>query len=412
MFIKNMANSTESSGELMKAELEIVDDNSIVRADFIQQLLPSAERTALLYRLTFLSLGGFPKLERLIRDQAIETQLLFGSSEAVLLKCVSTSSNLVNSLFPILKKAVEKNKPGLAVRYLMKAKEWIADIITQVDGIVKRYDQHNQSVKTCTSDVYQEQKETEEKKEKKSDEIKGLEDALAKLEVDLKKIVDKMEINEKQIQKTNHELEDFLRRFKEKHAHWTVKFLDFFRGYPDAMKDPSAIALDIKLKQLDSENSSLRNEMWSIKIKQTDLQLQLANCKIRMGEIPDPDHLKEVQRCLSQIQQILVDLKKFWEKVDVILHALKDKTFVGEELVDMEDMKDEFLSSIEDAGKYWKRFGICCQRAQGVFSVQARDAYKFLEINPSSLSEEERKKEYLSITEKLKKINPEPSVTE
>ncbi|KAB5566025.1 hypothetical protein PHYPO_G00248310 [Pangasianodon hypophthalmus] len=78
----------------------------------------------------------------------------------------------------------------------------------------------------------------------------------------------------------------------------------------------------------------------------------------------------------------------------------------------MEDMKDEFLSSIEDAGKYWKRFGICCQRAQGVFSVQARDAYKFLEINPSSLSEEERKKEYLSITEKLKKINPEPSVTE
>ncbi|MCI4382211.1 hypothetical protein PGIGA_G00260930 [Pangasianodon gigas] len=70
----------------MKAELEIVDDNSIVRADFIQQLLPSAERTALLYHLTFLSLGGFPKLERLIRDQAIETQLLFGSSEAVLLK--------------------------------------------------------------------------------------------------------------------------------------------------------------------------------------------------------------------------------------------------------------------------------------------------------------------------------------
>ncbi|MCI4389768.1 hypothetical protein PGIGA_G00102290 [Pangasianodon gigas] len=175
----------------------------------------------------------------------------------------------------------------------MKAKEWIADIITQVDGMVKRYDQHNQSVKTCTSDVYQEQKETEEKKEKKSDEIKGLEDALAKLEVDLKKIVDKMEINEEQIQKTNHELEDFLRRFKEEHAHWTVKFLDFFRGYPDAMKDPSAIALDIKLKQLDSEKSSLRNEMWNIKIKQTDLQLQLANCKIRMGEIPDPDHLKE-----------------------------------------------------------------------------------------------------------------------
>ncbi len=65
---------------------EIVDDNTIFRADFIQELLPSAERTALLYHLAFLSLGGFPKLERKIRDQAIETQLLFGSSEALLLK--------------------------------------------------------------------------------------------------------------------------------------------------------------------------------------------------------------------------------------------------------------------------------------------------------------------------------------
>ncbi|KAL0195205.1 hypothetical protein M9458_008777, partial [Cirrhinus mrigala] len=56
------------------------------------------------------------------------------------------------------------------------------------------------------------------------------------------------------------------------------------------------------------------------------------------------------QLCLSQIQQILVELKKFWEKVDVILHGLKDKTFAGDELVDMEDMKDEFISSIENAG--------------------------------------------------------------
>ncbi|XP_016115299.1 uncharacterized protein [Sinocyclocheilus grahami] len=403
-----MANTTESSGELINAELEIVDDNSILRADFIQELLPSAERTALLYHLTFLSLGEFPKMERLIRDQAIETQLLFGSSEALLVKCVGTSSNLVTTLFPILKKAVEKNKSVLAVRYLMKAKVWITDIVAQVDDIVKRYDQHNKSVKTCTSDVYQEQTETKEKKAKKSDEMKGLEDALAKLEVDLKRVVDNMEMNEKQIQTTTDELNSFIRRFQEEHGHWTVRFLDFFRGYPDAMKEPSAIALDIKLKQLDSEKSLLRNEEWNIKIKLTDLQLQLANCKIRMGEIPDPDNLTEVQLCLSQIQQILVDLKKFWEKVDAILCTLKDQTFAGEEMVDMEDMKDEFLNCIEDAAKYWKRFGMCCQRAEGVFSVQSRDAYKFLEINPSSLSEEERNQQYLSITEKLKKIYPEP----
>ncbi|XP_042576936.1 uncharacterized protein LOC109112541 isoform X2 [Cyprinus carpio] len=379
-----------------------------MKADFIQELLPSAERTALLYHLTFLSLGGFPKLERLIRDQAIETQLLFGSSEALLLRCVGTSSNLVTSLFPMLKTAVVKNKPDLAKKYLKKAEDWITDIITQVDDIVKRYDKHNQSVKTCTSDVYQEQAETKEEKDKKSDEMKGLEVAVAKLQLDLKKVVDKVEMNEKQIKNNTEELNSFISRFQEEHGHWTVKFLDAFRGYPNAMKEPTAIDLDRKLKQLDSEKSLLKNEEWNIKTKQLDLQLQLANCKIRMGEIPNPDNLKEVQLCLSQIQQILVDLKKFWEKVDAILSTLRDRTFAGEEMVDMEDMKDEFISSIEDAAKYWKKFGVCCQKAQGVFSVQSRDAYKFLEINPSSLSEEERNQQYLSITEKLKKINLDP----
>ncbi len=150
--------------------------------------------------------------------------------------------------------------------------------------VLFRYDQHNKNVKTSTSDVYQEQKETEEKKAKKSDEMKGLEDALAKLGEDLKRVVNTIEMNEGQIKKTSDELNDFLRRFKKEHGHWTVKFLDFFRGHPDAMKEPSAIALDIKLKQLDSEKSRLKNEEWNIKIKQTDLQLQLANCKIRMGE--------------------------------------------------------------------------------------------------------------------------------
>ncbi|KTG47246.1 hypothetical protein cypCar_00049272 [Cyprinus carpio] len=238
--------------------------------------------------------------------------------------------------------------------------------------------------------------------------MKGLKDALAEHKEDLEIVVNKTEMNEKQIQKNTEELNSFIRRFQEDYSHWTKKFLAFFRGYPDGMKEPTAIALDRELKHLDSEKSRLKNEEWNIKTEQLDLQLKLANCKIRMGEIPDPDNLKEVQLCLSQIQQILVDLKKFWEKVDAILSTLKDKTFVGEEMVDMEDMKDEFISSIEDAAKYWKKFGVCCQRAQGVFSVQSRHAYKFLEINPSSLSEEERNQQYLSITEKLKKINLDP----
>ncbi len=81
-----------------------------------------------------------------------------------------------------------------------------------------RYDQHNESVKTCTSDVYQEQTETKEKKEKKSDEMKGLEDALAKFGEDLEKVVKTIEMNEEEIKKTTDELNDFIRRFKEEHG--------------------------------------------------------------------------------------------------------------------------------------------------------------------------------------------------
>ncbi len=175
--------------------------------------------------------------------------------------------------------------------------------------VLFRYDQQNQSVKTCTSDVYQEQTETKEKIEKKSDEMKGLEDALAKLGDDLKRVADKMQMNEKKIKKTTDELNDFIRRFQEEHGHWTVKFLDFCSsltlGYPDAMKEPSAIALDIKLKQLDSEKSNLKNEEWNIKIKQTDLQLQLANCKIRMGESLSMILLQTYSKCICMHVMLL-----------------------------------------------------------------------------------------------------------
>jgi len=41
-------------------------------------------------------------------------------------------------LFPILKTAVERNKPTLAVKLLNKAQSWITDIITDVKEIVEK----------------------------------------------------------------------------------------------------------------------------------------------------------------------------------------------------------------------------------------------------------------------------------
>ncbi|CAM4724439.1 unnamed protein product [Leuciscus chuanchicus] len=390
---------------------QVAISDSTWSPEFIQELLPSAERTALLYNLSFLCLGGFPKLERLIRDQATDTQMLFGSSEALLLKCVGTSSNLVTSLFPMLISAVEKNKPVLAVKYLEKARAWINDIIKAVEEIVTRYDQQTRSVKSCTSDVFQEQKETEDKITKQTDEMKGLEDALANLETELRNTCRNMEEIDRRYREKTQEMQDNIRKYEQKkQCSWFLRaFIPFFAVHQDASNMPGIAAKQAELAHIDSEKNGLRNKEWNIKVQQTDLQLKLANSKIKLGAIPSPVHLKEVQRCLDQIRQILVDLKKFWEKVGVMLDTLKDKTFVGEDLIEMCDMKDEFIGSIKEAGKYWKRFGDCCQRAQGIFSVQSKDAYKFLEINPSSLSENERNAQYKSIMEKLKKINPQGS---
>ncbi|XP_067234453.1 chromosome partition protein Smc-like [Chanodichthys erythropterus] len=384
---------------------EIVISGSTLSPGFIQDLLPAVERTALLYHLSFLCLGGFPNLERMIRDQAIETQMLFGSSEAVLLKCVGTSSNLDTSLFPILIKAVEKNKPKLAVIYLEKAKTWIEDIISAVDDMVKRYEQQIKSVKTCTSDVFKEQKETKGKIMEQTVEMKALEDALAELELELKKNVDDIEEIQKQIEKNTQELQDLIKKSAKSHSYLQVLF-----GFNRKYKNAAIRAKQAELTPLVHEKNILRNQGWDIKNKQIDLQLKLANCSIQLGAIPSPVHLKQVQKCLKQIRKILVDLKNFWEKVGVTLETLKEKTFAGDELIeDLKDVKEEFLNSIEDAKQYWQTFGAGCQRAQGIFSMQSRDAYKFLEVNPSSLSEAERNKQYKSIMEKLKKINPQVS---
>ncbi|XP_018930068.1 restin homolog [Cyprinus carpio] len=386
--------------------------------EFIRELLPAAERTALLYHLSYLCLGGFPKLERLIRERALETQLLFKSSVVVLLECVITSSTLVFSLLPSLLMAVEHNEPSLAVKYLGEIRAKINDIIIAVEDIVKRYDEHNQSVASCTSDVFQEKTETEKQLTQTTEEIKSLEEAVANLEEELRKRAENINEIQKTIEEKNNELQNRIRDASSKNIGFgiltalvpftgaIVSFID------DAVTGPGDAAqtqaLNAELSRLMSEKSSLQKQESSIQVKLTDLQMQLANCKIRLGVIPSPVHLVEVQKCLSQIQQILVQLQKFWEKVGSLLDTLKEKTFVNEDLIEhLSDLKQEFVTSIEEAEKCWQRFGECCQRAQVIFSVQSKDAYKFLEMNPSSLSKDEWDEQHKSIIEKLNQISPQ-----
>ncbi|KAL0156048.1 hypothetical protein M9458_047294, partial [Cirrhinus mrigala] len=56
--------------------------------------------------------------------------------------------------------------------------------------------------------------------------------------------------------------------------------------------------------------------------------------------------------CLSRIQQILVQLQKFWEKVGSLLDTLKQRNFAGENWIEeLTDLKEQFLESIDEAKK-------------------------------------------------------------
>ncbi|KAK7156032.1 hypothetical protein R3I94_006185 [Phoxinus phoxinus] len=405
----------------MTESKELIVNDFSWSPEFVQDLDTSAERTALLYHLSYLCLGSIPKLERLIREQAIGTQLLFGSSEAVLMKCVGTSSNLVTSLFPGLMKAVNMNKPVLAVSYLEKTKTWIDDIIRAVDDIVKRYDQQSQSVAACTSDVIQEQNESEERRTQLSAKMKRVETDVADLEEELKKTAkDIEEIEKKNLIKNSETQKCAVNVSRQNQSVGILSSLvphvpSFINSIYNAITGPGVdgktLDLNVELSRLTSEKRKLQNEEGKLHVKLIDLQLKLDSSNLKQGVIQaSVVHLKDVHSCLSQIQKILVQLKKFLENVGSLLERLKNKHFVNEFLIDDPDMRDQFLQSIEIAVKFWNTFGQNCQKASRILYVQSKDAYQFLETNPSSLSEAHWKEQYETVMKKLNQIKfQEPS---
>ncbi|XP_016325278.1 uncharacterized protein LOC107675446, partial [Sinocyclocheilus anshuiensis] len=308
--------------------------------DFVTELLPSAQCTALLYHLSYLCLANFPKLERELRERAVETQLLFGSSEALLLKCAATSNNLVSTLLPALKVAVENNKSSVAVKSLEKARAWITEIINRVKDMVERYENHNRRVASCTSDVILEKAETDKKKKQTSQEIEALGKVVSGLEEELKKNFEDLRRTEEKIEEKQQVMQNHVRNASRTSNGLSilvalvpfigaiVKSIHNTAVGPDVAAKTHALSNEIS--NLFSEKSDLRNKEWIIQIRLTNAQLKLASKNIEQGSIPNPVHLNEVQKCLSRIQQILIQLQKFWESVCILLEALEDKTFANE----------------------------------------------------------------------------------
>ncbi|XP_048030845.1 uncharacterized protein LOC125258067 [Megalobrama amblycephala] len=404
----------------------LVSSDSSSSPEFIQELLPSAERTALLYHLSYLCLGSFPEQERLIRERALKTQLLFGSSEALLLKCVGMSRNLVTLLLPSLKVAAEKNKPELALKFLEKAKGWISDIITDVKEIVKKYDEHNTDVASLTSNFNKEKEEAKKKEQVLTGEMKELQKIIDDLEAKLLSINKQIEDYEKKIEEKNLEIRELISNItstmKEKQTctgrcttgfdlySMIVPFAEriinyIFEMISSSEEEVQLRALRADLTEITEAQKSLKKEERHIQDKLMDNQLKLIKLQTENGQMPSITLLDDVQQSLSRIQKSLVQLQNFWEKVGSLLDTMKESTFTGEIWIeDLTDMKEEFLKSIYAAEEEWTQFGNSCKKGYHILSVQANQAYRFLEISPSSLSEEERQKEYESVKEKLENI--------
>ncbi|KAJ8246549.1 hypothetical protein GJAV_G00252620 [Gymnothorax javanicus] len=386
----------------------------------LQDLVPAAKKMALLFHMSYHSLAKFPDLVRIIGANAVEAQKAFDSSEALLWQCISTIDNMVTSLFPMLKAAVEEREAPLAVKYLGKARGWIEAIIGDTDQMVDQYGKLIQSVARATNTINTVKVQTDQKNKKLIEEQKALKDKVAGFQIQEKEKQSELAENEnmreaacKDRQKVVDEIADRNRMFGVIAA--MVPLIGFLidatqRAINDSEDRDRLMMAQDKIKVLRDERANLSHELGTIQAELMHWQLKLSKSSIKLGAVPDPVHLTNVQQNLTRVKEILLQLKSFWKKTEVLIRYLEQKTFVGEEMIDFtEESKIELLQTIRFAREAWITFKKECKKSSLKYAVENKDAYKFLETDPSSLTDEEWKKQYKDLKTRLKNLNQTPT---
>ncbi|KAL7889046.1 hypothetical protein AOLI_G00040200 [Acnodon oligacanthus] len=380
---------------------------------FVEELVPCSQQVSMLYHLSYLCLAKFPKLERLLRMRAVETQLLFVSSEAVMLKCASTSQNLVSSLFPMLTLAIERNKPMLAVRYLEKAKMWIKEITDDVKQIAERYNEHNKNLATTTSDIITGKKNIKKASTALSQEIEIIDKTLMDLESQKTQATEELEKTEEQMVSKRNEIEGLVAAESIAGSFLQILicllpdiwfFIILIQLVAGSAMTINTKSLELDLNQLGTEKNSLKQKVWNLELKIFDWQMKRDTLQNSKDSLPGLQQFELVQRCLTKIQDILIQLKGFWDNVSSLLDTMKNKTFVNEDLIEDPELHDVFLKSIQTASEMWEKFGGSSVKAVEIFRVQSKGAYSFLETDPSSLSEEEWQTEFNKVKYQLQQL--------
>ncbi|XP_067235653.1 uncharacterized protein [Chanodichthys erythropterus] len=320
------------------------------------------------------------------------------------MRCVDTSNQMVSSLFPQLKLAVENNENIQSAMSLQKAGEWITEIVNRVKEMVDRYEKHNHSVASCTSDVFQEKVETDTKNVQTTKEIEVLEKMVRDLQMELRKTLEEIGQIEAKINQSHGRFAS-RRMFGFSFLTVVVPFVGSVLKSIFETRPVRNVALANEKAQLFAQKSNLKSREYNIQVRLNDVQLKLANMKTAKGSIPDTVYLNDVLKYLYKVQETLLKHNLFWKSVLVFLESLESETFAGEHLIEENELKEIFLTNIDLAQEHWKAFGESCLKAKSAFSLQNKDAYKFLEFNPSSLSPEEWKRRYDIVKADLTKID-------
>ncbi|MGH0164041.1 UNVERIFIED_CONTAM: hypothetical protein FKN15_072195 [Acipenser sinensis] len=328
--------------------------------EMFNDLLPCSQKTALLFHLSYLCMANFPELERKLRAKATESQQLFSSSAILLLQCASTGDNIVKMLFPMIRTAVEKKNAVLAVKILEKAKSWIQDTCNKVDETVKKYERLDKDVGDTCSDVNKTKVEKEKEKGEKTTEAKALESRVNALEVKLESLKEESEEVEKSIKEENKKLEEMVNGIAERDRKFAIAAAAVpiiglvvygFQKLINDPKDQAAMSVSkSRLEELNKQRKSLSSQSWKHEMELITLQMEYSKAQIKIGSVGDPSQLKDVQKCLTRIQQILNKMKQFWETTGVALENLKQKTFAGEDMIEfLGDCQGLFLQSLDVA---------------------------------------------------------------
>ncbi|KAJ8001954.1 hypothetical protein DPEC_G00174770 [Dallia pectoralis] len=281
------------------------------------------------------------------------------------------------------------------------------------------YQNLNVGVGSATSDVDSTEHETDDKINKLTAEQQSLQDAVNTYTAKLHDI--QIELNDcnSQINRAENELKTLIDNISSRDSKFAIfaavcPFLgwmvDDVKKEINNPKDNAAISsAKRKLDDLQQRKSLLIRNEWTGQTELINNQMKLTRAAFDLGAVPDPVHLAEVQKYLNRIQDILLKLKSFWENIVLLLDNMENHTFAGNAFIESlqkPKFKKHFLRFLDAASTGWNHFKGGCSKVITMFSVQSKDAYKFLEISPSSLSKEEWQVQYDEVNAQLQGFYP------